>query len=191
MSDGEPSSPALEMNWLDWVNANLGGSPDCARRAAQAAGDAIARGDGLDAAMAAATNLWVECSYGQRSFAETTLLEIWFRRGGWLYALFAAGAQAFWYVPLGWIAAVALTPLPLAAALWHFYVAYRIYNYGVLAPGVLVGVTIKDSDGPIHVGTYRWQFHGPHLITRMGSTPHDVLILFDPAHPQDAVVLDH
>jgi hypothetical protein len=24
----------------------------------------------------------------------------------------------------------------------------------------------------------------------MGSTPHDVLILFDPAYPQDAVVID-
>jgi hypothetical protein len=161
------------------------------RFAAQAAIDTIASGDGLDAAMAAATNRWAECNHGQRSFVETTLLQIWLRRGGWLYALFAVCAQVFWYVPLGWIAVLALTPLPLAAAVWHFYVAYRLYNYGVVAPGVLVAVTTKDSDGqPIYVGTYRWQFHGPRLTKRSGSTPHDVQILFDPAHPQDALVID-
>ena len=85
---------------------------------------------------------------------------------------------------------VALIPLPLGAAVWHFYVAYRLANHGIVAPGVLADVTVRDSDGPVYTGTYLWQFHGPHLITQMGSTPQDVLILFDPAYPQDAVVID-
>ena len=40
------------------------------------------------------------------------------------------------------------------------------------------------------MGTYLWQYNGPHHITLMGSTPHDVLILFDPAYPKDAVVIN-
>ena len=190
MGDSGEAGPALDASWLDWVAANLGGPPDCAHRAAEAAKDAIVRGDGLNAAMAAATNRWVECSHGQKPFWEMTFWGVLSRRAAWIYALFAIGSQIFWLVPLGWIAVVALTPLPLAAAVWNVYVAYRLSNHGVVAPGVLVNVRVKDSDGDLHVGTYRWDFHGPHLITTSGSTPHDVLILFDPAYPRDAIVLN-
>jgi hypothetical protein len=190
MSDSGPTSPALEANWLEWVNANLGGPPERAERAAQAARDAVVNGDGLNGAVAAAINRWIEFGQGQKPFWQMTFWGIWLVRRAWIYVLFAAVAQVFWFLPLGWIPVLALTPLPLGAAVWHFYVAYRLANHGVVAPGVLVDVTVRDSDGPVYVGTYFWQFHGPHLITEMGSTPHDVLILFDPAYPQDAVVLD-
>lgn len=184
------SRPALEANWIDWVSANLGGPPDLAQQAAQAAADAVVSGEGLTAAMAAATNRWVESGHGNKPFWEMTFWGIWLGRRAWFFALFAAVAQVFWLVPLGWIGVLALTPLPLGAAAWHFYVAYRLSKHGIVAPGVLVDVTVKDSDGDIYVGTYQWQFHGPHLITRMGSTPHDVLVLFDPAYPKDAVVIN-
>jgi hypothetical protein len=189
MSDSRPTSPALEANWLDWVNANLGGPPERAERAAEAAKDAIVNGDGLNAAMAAATNRWVECGQGQKPFREMTFWGVMLRRGVVAYALFVVVAQVAWLFPLGWIAVVALTPLPLAATVWHVYVAYRLSNHGIVAPGVLVDVTVKDSDGDLYIGTYLWHFHGAHLITQIG-TLHDVLILFDPAYPQDAVVIN-
>jgi hypothetical protein len=190
MGDSGETSPAVVANWLDWVNANLGGPPDRAVHAAEAAKDAIVSGDELSAAMAAATNRWVECGQGQKPFWEMTFWGVMSRRGVVAYALFLAASQLFWFVPLGWIAVVALTPLPLAATAWHVYVAYRLSNHGIVAPGVLVDVTVKDSEGDVYVGTYRWLFHGPHLITRVGSTPEDVLILFDPAFPRDAVVIN-
>lgn len=190
MSDGGPTSPALEANWLDWVTVNLGGPPERAERAAQAARDAVTNGDGLNAAVAAAINRWIEFGQGQKPFWQMTLWGIWLVRRAWIYVLFAACAQVFWLLPLGWIPVAALTPLPLGAAVWHLYVAYRLANHGVVAPGVLVDVTVKDSEGGAYVGTYRWLFHGPHLITRVGSIPQDVLILFDPKHPRDAVVIN-
>ncbi len=190
MSDIGQTRPPLEATWLDWVTANLGGPPDRAQRAAEAARDAIVSGDGLKAAMAAATNRWVESGRGEKPFSEMTFWGIMSRRPGWAFALVVVFAQALWFIPLGWIAAVALTPLPLAAAVWNVYVAYRLSSHGVLAPGVLVDVTVKDSDGDLYVATYRWDFHGPHQITYVGSTPQDVLILFDPAYPRDAVVID-
>jgi hypothetical protein len=190
MGHSGETSPAVVANWPDWVNVNLGGPPDRAERAAEAAKDTIVSGDGLSAAMAAATNRWVECGQDQKPFWEMTFWGIWLRRGAWVFALFAAVAQVAWLVPLGWIAALALTPLPLAATVWHVYVAYRLSNHGIVAPGVLVDVAVKDSEGDVYVGTYRWLFHGPHLITRVGSTPQDVLILFDPAYPRDAVVIN-
>ncbi len=189
MGDSGPRSPALEASWLDWVNANLGGPPDRAERAAEAAKGAIVNGDGLSAAMAAATNRWVECGEGQKPFREMTFWGVMLRPIVVAYALFVAIAQFLWLVPLGWIAVVALTPLPLAAIIRHAYVAYRLSNHGIVAPGVLVDVTVKDSDGDLHVGTYLWHFQGPHLITQIG-TPHDVLILFDPAYPKDAIVIN-
>ena len=190
MSDIGRASPALEASWLDWVNANLGGPPERAEHAAQAARDVVVSGDGLNAAVAAAINRWIELGEGQKPFWQMTLWGIWLARRAWIYVLFAACAQIAWFVPLGWIAVVALTPLPLGAAAWHLYVAYRLTSHGVLAPGALVDVNVKDSDGPVYVGTYLWQFHGPHLISRMGDTPHDVLILCDPEFPRDAVVID-
>jgi len=190
MGDSRETSPALDANWLDWVINNLGGPPDCAQHAAEAARDAIVSGDELSAAMAAATNRWVECGQGQKPFWEMTFWGVFVRRKAWAYALFVVVAQVFWLVPLGWIPVVALTPLPLAAAVWNVYIAYRLSNHGVVAPGVLVGVTVKDSDGDLYIGTYRWYFNGQHLITQDGSTPESVLILFDPAHPRDAVVID-
>jgi hypothetical protein len=188
--DPGQGSPALEANWLDWVNANLGGPPDRAQLAAQAARDAVVSGHGLNAAMAAATNKWIQNGQGDKPFWEMTFWGIWLARHAWFFALFAAVAQIAWLVPLGWIVVVALTPLPLAATVWHFYVAYRLSNHGLVAPGVLVDVTVKDSDGDVYVGTYLWEYHGPHLITQTGSTPRDVLILFDPAYPKDAVVIN-
>jgi hypothetical protein len=190
MGDNGEVGPALETKWLEWVTANLGGPPNRAHRAAEAAQEAIFSGDGLNAAVAAATNRWVECGQGQKPFWELTFWGIWFRRKAWIFVLFAVVAQVAWLFPLGWIAVVALTPLPLAATVWHFYVAYRLSNHGIVAPGVLVDVTVKDSEGDVYVGTYRWHFHGPHQITQMGSTPQDVLILFDPAYPRDAVVIN-
>jgi hypothetical protein len=191
MGQSRETSPAVVANWVDWVNANLGGPPDRAERAAEAASDAIVSGDGLSAAMAAATNRWVECGQGQKPFWEMTFWGIWLRRGTLVFAIFAAFAQVFWLVPLGWIAVLALTPLPLAATVWHVYVAYRLSNHGIVAPGVLVTVTAKDSEGEdVYVGTYHWLFHGPHLIRQGGSTLQDVLILFDPAYPRDAVVIN-
>ena len=190
MAASGETSPALEANWADWANANLGGPPDRAQRAAEAAKDTILSGDGLNAAMAAATNRWVECGQGEKPFWEMTFWGVMSRRPGWAFALVVVVAQVFWFIPLGWIAAVALTPFPLAAAAWNVYVAYRLSNCGLVAPGVLVDVSIKDSEGDLYVATYRWHFHGPHLITQVGSTPHDVLILFDPAYPRDAVVIN-
>jgi hypothetical protein len=190
MGDSRESGPALQAEWLHWVTANLGGPPDRAQSAAEAAQEATVDGGGLNAAMAAATNRWVESGQGQKPFWEMTFWGIWFGRKAWIFALFAAVAQVFWLFPLGWIAVVALTPLPLAATLWHFYVAYRLSNHGIVAPGALVDVAIKNSDGDVCVGTYRWLFDGPHLIRQMGSTPQDVLILFDPTYPRDAVVIN-
>lgn len=190
MSDSGPTSRALEASWLGWVNANLGGSPERAEGAAQAARDAVVSGDELNATVAAAVNRWIDFGPRQKPFWQMTVWGIWLVRRAWIYVLFAACAQVFWFLPMGWIPVVALTPLPLGAAVWHLYVAYRLANHGIVAPGVLVDVIAKDSDGPVYSGTYLWQFHGPHLITRMGSTPRDVLILFDPGYPQDAVVID-
>jgi hypothetical protein len=189
MADSQEPNPVLEANWLDWVNTNLGGPPDRARRAAEAAKEAMVNGDGLDAAMAAATNRWVEGGQGQKPFPEMTFWRLALRPGVVAYALLVALAQLAWFAPLGWIAVVALTPLPLAAIAWNVYVAYRLSRHGIVAPGVLVDVTVKDSDGDLYVGTYRWHFHGPHLITQIG-TPQDVLVLFDPAYPRDAVVIN-
>jgi len=189
MSDSGQTSPALEASWLEWVNANLGGPSDRAEHAALAARDAMVSGGGLNEAVAAATNRWVDYGHGQKPFWDMTFWGIWLGRGAWIFALVAAFAQLFWLVPLGWIPVLALTPLPLAATIWHFYVAYRLSTYGLLAPGVLVNVTVRNSDrNDVYVGTYRWQFHGPHLITQIG-TADDVLILFDPAYPKDAVVI--
>jgi len=190
MIDSREPSPTLDANWLAWVTANLGGPPGRAQQAADAARDAIVSGNGLNAAMAAATNRWVESGQGQKPFWEMTFWGVMSRRPGWAFALVVVFAQVLWFIPLGWIAAVALTPLPLAAAVWNVYVAYRLSNHGVVAPGVLVDVTVKDSEGDIYVGTYQWHFHGPHLITHVGSTPRDVLILFDPVYPRDAIVIN-
>ena len=189
-SDPVQSGPTLEANRFDWVNSNLGGPPDRVHRAAQAAADAITSGDGLNAAMAAATSQWIEGGHGDKPFWEMNFWAIWMQRHGWFFAFFAVVAQLFWLAPLGWIAVLALTPLPLGATVWHFYVAYRLSSHGLVAPGVLVDVTVKDSEGDVYVGTYEWQFHGPHLITQVGSTPRDVLVLFDPAYPKDAVVIN-
>jgi len=190
MVDSKEASPALQAKWLAWVTANLGGPPDRTQRAAEVAQETILKGDGPNAAMAAATNRWVECGQGQKPFWEMTFWGIWFGRKAWIFPLFAALAQVAWLLPLGWIAVVALTPLPIAATVWHLYVAYRLSNHGIVAPGALVDVAIKNSDGDVCVGTYRWLFDGPHLIRQMGSTPQDVLILFDPAYPRDAFVIN-
>jgi hypothetical protein len=190
MGGSGDASPAIDARWLDWVNANLGGGPDRAQLAAEAAQQAIVSGNGLNAAVAAATNRWVEHGHGEKPFWEMTFWGIWFGRRAWIFGLFAAVVQVAWLFPLGWIAVLALTPLPTAATFWHFYVAYRLSKHGIVAPGVLVDVTVKDSDGDIDVGTYRWDYHGPHLITQTGSTSQDVLILFDPAYPRDATVIN-
>lgn len=191
MSDSASSRPAVEANWLDWVNANLGGPPDRAERAADAARAAVHRGEGLNAAMAAATNRWLDGGHGQKPFWELTFWGVlWQRPEVLAYVLFVLFAQVFWFVPLGGIAVVALSALPLGAAVWNIYVAYRLSNHGVVAHGELVDVSVRDSDGDVHVGKYVWHFQGPQLTTRAGSTPQTALILFDPAFPRDAVVID-
>ena len=179
------------IGWLDWVTVNLGGPPDRAQHAAEAAQDALSSGAGLNAAMAAAINRWVECGQGQKPFWEMTFWGIWFRRHAWLFALFAGMGLLFLHFPLGWIAVLALTPLPLAATVWHFYVTDRLSKHGIVAPGVLVAVSVRDSDGgEVYTGTYQWHFNGPHLVKQGEPISDDVLVLFDPAYPNDAIVIN-
>ncbi len=168
----------------DRVAMSDGAPPERAMRAADPAPDPNVHGEDLNAAAAATADQWIESGQLRESLGRMNAWEIWMLRHAWFYVLFAACAQVFWFVPLGWIPVVALTPLPLGGALWHLYVANRLANHGLVAPGVLVDITVKDSDGsPMYTGVYSWEFYGPHFVTQMGSTPGQVLVLFDPAHP--------
>src|SRR5579872_1441134 len=88
MGDSGETSVAFEATWLDWVKANLGGPPELVQSAADAAKEAIDSGGGLNEAMAAATNRWVERGQGKKPLWEMTFWGVVMsRRTAWVYAL--------------------------------------------------------------------------------------------------------
>jgi hypothetical protein len=181
----------LYWNWLAWVTTNLRDDPKYAAIAANAAADAVLRGDGINAAAAAATNAWIEAAQGDKPFWRLTF---W----GLLLTDFPFWALVVMLItlPLYRVAPVVtlfvfLIPLALAAVGWRSYLFFRLSRRGIVAPGSLFKVTVKDSDGDVYRATYEFKFHGQRCISRLSRTspPEGVLILFDPKHPKFAMLM--
>jgi hypothetical protein len=181
----------LYRNWLGWVATNLRDDPKYSPIAANAAVDAVVNGDGFNGAAAAATNAWIEAAKDDRP--------LW-RPGFWSLLVtdryFWALLVLILTIPLHRVAPALslfalLIPPGLVAVCWKGYVFWRLSRRGLVVPGTLINVTVKDSDGELYRSTYEFNFHGQHFISRLSrmSTPEVVLILFDPNHPKLAMVI--
>jgi hypothetical protein len=185
------SREELYRNWLAWVTTNLRDDPKYAAIAANAAADAAVKGDGFNAAVAAATNAWIEAAQGDKplwrpGFRSLLFTDLYF----WALLVLLVTIPLYWVVPELSLFAV-LIPLALIGVGWKVYVFLRLSRRGIVVPGSMFNVTVKDSDGAVYRTTYEFNYEGQHFISRLSreSTPEIVLILFDPKHPKFAMVM--
>jgi hypothetical protein len=191
---GGLSRDDLYRNWLVWVGTNLGDDAQLAPIAANAAADAAVRGDGFNAAAEAARNAWVEAAPPDKalwrpSFSKLLLTDIYF----WIL-VGAVITTPFLYVT------VVLVPIFLIVVGWDASRFWRLSKRGVVVPGDLFDV--KDppptllrtrGDPGTYRATYHFEFHGPHFAKvsyySKDSVRQDVLVLFDPKRPSNAMVM--
>jgi hypothetical protein len=157
----------LYRNWLAWVANNLGHDPRYGTIAANVAADAAVRGDGFNAAAVAATSAWIEAAQDDRplwrpGFWRLLLTDPYF----WILAVLLITIPLYWAAPELSVLAL-LIPLALIAVCWKVYFFMRLSRRGIVVPGSLVSVTVKDSDGDLYRSTYQFDFEGRHLITRL------------------------
>jgi hypothetical protein len=185
------SREVLYRNWLAWATTNLRDDPKYAAIAANAAADAAVNGDGFNAAAAAATNAWIEAARSDKPLWRPGFWSLLFTdRFFWGLLVLLLTIPLYWVVPALSLFAL-LIPAALIVVGWKVYVFVRLSKRGIVVPGSMFKVTVKDSDGEVYRTTYEFNFHGQHFISRLSreSTPEVVLILFDPKHPKFAMVM--
>jgi hypothetical protein len=186
----------LYNNWLVWVTNNLGDDAALAAVAANAAADTAVKGEGFNAAAEAARSAWVDAAPADK--------QLW-RPGFWPLLL---TSWYFWILVVSLIAApliyitalVALVMLPIVG--WQAYNFWRLAKRGTVVPGSLFNVKdppriyIRGGRGggrESYIATYQFDSHGQHFTTHdyysKDSIRQDVLILFDPKHPSNAMVM--
>jgi hypothetical protein len=188
-----PTRPGddLYSNWLVWVRANLGDDPKYGPVAATAATDVAAEGKGFNAAALAATYAWIEAAQDEKplwrpGFWSLLITETYF----WVLVGLLVSIPLYWVAP-GLSVLAVLIPFALIGVGWKAYVFFRLSRRGIVVPGSLINVKVMDSDGALHRSTYQFNFHGRHFTSRLSreTTPDVVLVLFDPAHPNVAMVM--
>lgn len=185
------SREELYRNWLAWVSANLRDDPKYAALAANAAADAAVKGEGYNAAAAAAMNAWIEAARAHdplwRPGFWSLLLTDWYF---WGLLVLLITIPLYRAVPNLAVFGL-LIPVALIAVGWKVYLFFRLSKRGIVVPGSMVKLTVKDSDGDVYRATYEFNFHGQHFISRVSrdTTPDVVLVLFDPDHPRFAMVM--
>jgi hypothetical protein len=185
------SREQLYSDWLAWVNSNLRGDPKYASIAANAAADAAASGAGFNAAAAAATSAWIEAARNENPRWRPSFWSLLFTdRYFWVLLVLLITIPLYWVAPQLSLFAV-LIPAALAVVGWKVYVFARLSKWGIVVPGSMFKLTVKDSDGEVYRATYEFKFHGQHFISRLSreSTPEVVMILVDPKHPKFAMVM--
>ncbi len=186
-----PSREELYAHWLAWVVANLRDDPRFAPIAANAGADAAARGEGFNAAAAAATNAFIKAAGSEEplwrpGFWKLLLTDRYF----WGLAVLLVTVPLYWVAPALIVLAVLIPPALIVVG-WKAHLFWRLSRHGIVAPGSMFDVRVKDSDGAVYTTTYSFDYQGRHFVSRMSrqTTPEVVYVLFDPRRPKSAMVM--